>query len=511
MITFDRGSDADSALVELEQTVPVLITHRFGTEIEAAVVRTSSPPEAMLTVDGVATVDPDVEIELPDPDASSPDAPDPGQPDPESPKPESPQPELPEPENPDPQLPDPEVPRPEIPDPEVPEPEVPGPELPEPEHPEPEVPDVNGIPWGLDRMDQRSLPLSGSYSSPAQGNGVVAYIVDSGINPHDDFGARLGRGADFVRDGRGTSDCTGHGTHVAGTVGGATLGAAGAVSLVPVRIFGCDGTASLHHFVEALDWIAVNHPAGKPGVINVSGGGGGSDATQVAIERMLAIGLTFVSAAGNAGESACGSAHGIGVVGAVVVGATTASDARAEFSNFGPCVDLFAPGDDVRSASHVSPSATTVHDGTSMAAPHVAGAAAVLLSMDPSMTPAEVESALLEEATATVQDGGAGSPNLLLHVDPRRVAAPPRTIATPPSDQVAVEGRTTTNTVQQIGLALTGGDPRALLGFGLVLLLSGAIAVTSGRRFAGPAIRTVSHRSVVAQPPLLELRPKSRH
>jgi subtilisin family serine protease len=479
VITFEPGADADAALIEIARTLPVTITHRFGSVLEGAVVRTEAPPEAMVMVDGVATVDRDAVIELPDP---------------EQPDPDSPDPETPDPDQPDPDTPDPDQPDPETPDPEQPEPTLPEPVEPAPEQPDPVVSDV---PWGLDRIDQRALPLSGTYTSPTAGAGVIVYVVDSGVSPHDQFGGRLAPGLDLVGDGRGTTDCEGHGTHVAGTIAGSTVGVASGATVVPVRVFDCEGTTSGARLLEALDWIAATHPAGRPGVVNYSGSMS-STGGAVAVQGLISRGLTFVTAGGNDGQSACVDTGGTGMMGSIVVGATDATDARTSWSNYGACLDLFAPGENIRSASIQAADATVAKDGTSMAAPHVAGAAAVFLALNPTMQPAQLESLLVSSATPTVSNAGSGSPNLLLYIDPAAVAvavATPPPVVAPPAVPVEVAGTTTEPQIRAAVLAFTGGDPRALLVFGTLLLLVGAMAVVASRRdrwntpeLAGPSV-----------------------
>jgi subtilisin family serine protease len=465
VLTFEPGADADAALVEIARTLPVVITHRFGSVLEGAVVLTDSPPEAMLMVDGVATVDRDAEIELPDP-------------------------EQPAPEEPEPTVPDPEEPEPTLPDPEEPEPTLPDPEEPDPGRPNPGVGDV---PWGIDRIDQRELPLSGSFTSPSQAGGVVVYVVDSGVSPHEQFGDRLAPGLDLVRDGRGTTDCDGHGTHVAGTIAGKSVGVATGATIVPVRVFDCQGVSRSARLLEALDWIAANHPSGRPGVVNYSGSMSPASGA-VAVQGLINRGLTFVTAGGNEGHSACIGTGGTGMMGAIVVGATDATDARTPWSNYGECLDLFAPGEGIRSASNLTMDATVELDGTSMASPHVAGAAAVLLGLSPGLSPAQVETVLLESATAAVTNPGQGSPVRLLYLDPASVpiATPPPVAAAPAVPVEVASATAEPPQMREAVLALTGGDPRALLALGSILLLAGMVVLAAARRREDEALLLVS-------------------
>ncbi|MPZ73742.1 MAG: S8 family serine peptidase [Nitriliruptorales bacterium] len=269
-------------------------------------------------------------------------------------------------------------------------------------------------PWGLDRVDQRPLPLSESYVYTAEGSGVTAYVVDTGIRlAHTDFGGRGTGGFDVV--GGGTIDCNGHGTHVAGTIGGAVHGAAKAVRLVPVRVLDCDGAGSAAGVIAGLDWIVGNHPTGAAGVANLSLGGGASPALDDAVRRVIGSGIPVVVAAGNSNIDAC-TGSPARVAEAITVGATDSNDRRASYSNFGSCVDLFAPGSQIRSTWHTSNTATAILSGTSMAAPHVAGTAGLWLQTSPSLSPATVTDRLLGAATVgAVSNAGSRSPNRLLY------------------------------------------------------------------------------------------------
>jgi serine protease len=270
-----------------------------------------------------------------------------------------------------------------------------------------------GATWGLDRIDRRERPLDRRYTYDSTGAGVHAYILDTGIRAtHADFGGRVSAGYGVVRDGRGTADCNGHGTHVAGTVGGATWGVAKAARLHPVRVLGCNGSGSQSALIAGMDWVARRHL--KPAVANLSLAGGASAAVDDAVLRLVQAGVVVVAAAGNDNANACGYSPARAAP-ALTVAATTSLDARSVFSNFGACVDLFAPGSSITSTWSTGDTATQSVSGTSMAAPHVAGVAALYLATHPSATAAEVATALLENASAGRVADPAGSPNRLLH------------------------------------------------------------------------------------------------
>jgi subtilisin family serine protease len=275
-------------------------------------------------------------------------------------------------------------------------------------------------PAGLDRVDQRSQPLSGSYSFNRTGAGVTAYVVDTGIRrSHSDFGGRARTGFDAVTSGGAADDCDGHGTHVAGTVGGTRFGVAKEVALSAVRVLGCDGSGTGSALLAGLDFVVRDHRAGSPAVAVLSLGGETTSSTiDDAVRRVVADGVTVAVAAGNSAVDAC-TVSPARVPDVLTVGATSPStDVRAPFSNTGSCLDLFAPGVSILSAGHTSDTATLVSSGTSMAAPHVAGAAALVLQGAPSATPADVTRRLLDAATTGVVTDARSPANLLLFTDP---------------------------------------------------------------------------------------------
>jgi subtilisin family serine protease len=271
----------------------------------------------------------------------------------------------------------------------------------------------SGATQGLDRVDQRNLPLDGTYTFATAATNVHAYIIDTGIRiTHRDFGGRASVGTDTVGDGRNGIDCNGHGTHVSGTVGGATFGVAKGVSLVAVRVLDCGGSGTNSGVIAGIDWVTAN--AIKPAVANMSLGGGASAALDQAVQRSIAAGVTYAIAAGNSNANACNSSPSR-TPEAITVGATDVADNRASFSNFGSCLDIFGPGVNITSDWMDSDTATNTISGTSMATPHVAGAAALILAGSPTASPATVRNTMVGNgSTGKVANAGTNSPNVLL-------------------------------------------------------------------------------------------------
>ncbi|MEE1761105.1 MULTISPECIES: S8 family peptidase [unclassified Streptomyces] len=273
-------------------------------------------------------------------------------------------------------------------------------------------------PWGLDRSDQASLPLSGTYTYPdSAGSGVTAYVIDTGVRiSHAQFGGRAVNGYDAVDGDSVAQDGNGHGTHVASTIAGSTYGIAKQAKIVAVRVLNNAGSGTTAGVVAGIDWVTANHSG--PSVANMSLGGGASTAIDTAVRNSISSGVTYAVAAGNSSANAS-SYSPARVTEAITVGATTNTDARASYSNFGSVLDIFAPGSSITAGWYTSDTATNTISGTSMATPHVAGAAAVYLAGHTSATPAQVASALTAGAvTGKVTSPGTGSPNRLLQIVP---------------------------------------------------------------------------------------------
>jgi subtilisin family serine protease len=271
--------------------------------------------------------------------------------------------------------------------------------------------------WGLDRIDQRNRPLDNSFTYPNTASNVHIYILDTGIRmSHNDFGGRAIHGRNTVNNNNDASDCHGHGTHVAGTAGGTAYGVAKGATLVGVKVLNCSGSGTTTSIVGGVNWVTAN--AVRPAVANMSLGGPGTNTSiNNAVANSIASGITYSIAAGNSSSNACNFSPAQ-VSTAITVGATTNTDARASYSNFGNCVNIFAPGSAIAAPWHTSNTAINTISGTSMAAPHVAGVAALILSQNPNWSPNQVRNKMVADATpGVVSNPGSGSPNLLLYVD----------------------------------------------------------------------------------------------
>jgi subtilisin family serine protease len=322
--------------------------------------------------------------------------------------------------------------------------------------------------WGLDRIDQRDLPLNNSYTYPTVAQNVTAYVIDTGVRfSHQTFGGRARSGRDTVDNDNDATDCHGHGTHVAGTIGGSQYGVAKGVSIVGVRVLDCQGSGTNAGVVAGIDWAAGDHDPGELAVANMSLGGAANAAVDTAVTNAVADGITFAVAAGNGDalgnpQDACGFSPAR-VPTAITVGATQNTDARASFSNYGTCLDVFAPGVGITSSWLTNDTATNTISGTSMASPHVAGVAALILSANPTFSPQQVRDKLVNDASSNkVTDPRAGSPNKLLYVDnagnPPPPPPPPRddfSISLIPTSATITAGDTTST---MVNTAVTAGS-----------------------------------------------------
>jgi MYXO-CTERM domain-containing protein len=316
--------------------------------------------------------------------------------------------------------------------------------------------------YGLDRIDQPSLPLDGKFSYATAGAGTTVFVIDTGINTtHVELTGRLN--LDLARtaidDGNGIEDCNGHGTHVAGTVGGTVFGVAKQTTIVPIRVLDCEGSGETSGVIAGMDYVAANHPARS--VVNMSLGGAAGEAKDAAVRNLVAMGVTVVVAAGNETTDACNGSPAREPM-AITVASSTASDTRSSFSNYGTCVDLFAPGSNITSAWIDADNAINTISGTSMASPHVAGAAALYLAQNPNATPAQVTAALVGSTVQNKISDVQGSPNRLLQTtfttqpppgDGVMITKPANNAEVPPSFEVTVEA----SGAARVDLVLDGG------------------------------------------------------
>ncbi len=313
--------------------------------------------------------------------------------------------------------------------------------------------------WGLDRIDQKALPLDRSYGYPdTAGEGVTAYIIDTGVRiTHSNFGGRASYGYDAIDNDSTAQDGNGHGTHVAGTVAGSTYGVAKKAKIVGVRVLNNAGEGTTEQVIAGIDWVTRN--AAKPAVANMSLGGGVDPALDNAVRNSIASGVTYAVAAGNEGSNASNYSPAR-VAEAITVGSTTGTDARSSFSNYGSVLDIFAPGSTIGSAWNTSDTATNTISGTSMATPHVVGAAALYLAANPTATPVEVSTALTTTATSgAVRTPGTGSPNRLLYVG-TGVTQPPGARFENVADYTVADNATVESPITVSGV--TGNAPATL-------------------------------------------------
>jgi subtilisin family serine protease len=326
-------------------------------------------------------------------------------------------------------------------------------------------PQTNPPSWGLDRVDQRALPLDNSYSFALDGTGVDVYVIDTGIREtHVDFGGRASRDFDSIGDGQNGNDCNGHGTHVAGTAAGDLHGVAKNAIIHGVRVLDCNGSGTFSGVVAGVDFVtgeAQAHPLAPnpPFVANMSLGGGSNTSLDAAVNNSVAAGVFFAVAAGNESTDAC-TRSPAGAVDAFTTGSTTITDGRSSFSNFGTCVDIFAPGSSITSAWITSDTATATISGTSMASPHVAGAGALVREQLPAFTALQVGTELAARATCgVVGNPGSGSPNLLLYTldatDPNCGGEPP---PPPPPPSCAPKGDSCTLDAECCSLKCRGKE-----------------------------------------------------
>ncbi|MGC5331707.1 S8 family peptidase [Micromonospora sp. DT62] len=352
--------------------------------------------------------------------------------------------------------------------------------------------------WGLDRIDQRALPLDSSYTYPNTASNVHAYIIDTGIRfSHSDFGGRAVSGYDAV-DGGSADDCNGHGTHVAGTVGGSAYGVAKGVQLVGVRVLNCQGSGTNAGVIGGVDWVTAN--AVKPAVANMSLGGGANASLDTAVRNSINSGVSYGLAAGNdSGGNACNTSPARTAEG-ITVGSTTNTDARSSFSNIGTCLDIFAPGSSITSAWYTNDTATNTISGTSMATPHVVGVAALVASANPTWTPQQVRDYLVNNATSNVvTNPGTGSPNKLLYVvngdtppptNDFSVSVSPTSGSTAPGGSVTatVATATTNGSAQSVSLSASGLPSGATASFSPATVTSGgSSALTISTSASTPA------------------------
>lgn len=365
--------------------------------------------------------------------------------------------------------------------------------------------------WGLDRIDQRNLPLDNVYEFPTTASNTNVYILDTGVRlTHNDFGGRAFTGFDAITSGGSASDCHGHGTHVAGTAAGNSFGVAKGARIFAVRVLSCTGSGTTSQIVAGINWVTNNHIS--PAVANMSLGGAGTNTTMNnAVANSINAGVTYAIAAGNSNSDACNFSPAL-VPAAITVGATQIDDQRASFSNWGSCLDIFAPGVSITSAWVSSDSATNTISGTSMAAPHVAGAALLILSANPSFSPAQVRDQMVNDSTTGVVGNPTGSPNRLLFVVNDGGGDPPP--PPPPGGTIYQDSFETSTGWIRTGSATTGiferAAPQATSYNGIPLQLSSIpdgslVAVTGGSAGSSVGANDVDGGGTVITSPSISL------
>jgi subtilisin family serine protease/subtilisin-like proprotein convertase family protein len=317
--------------------------------------------------------------------------------------------------------------------------------------------------WGLDRIDQRDNRLDSTFNYPNAASNVHAYVIDSGVRvTHQEFGGRAVSGIDTVDNDNDASDCNGHGTHVAGTLGGKTTGVAKSVQIVAVRVLDCNANGTTATVIAGVDWVTAH--AIRPAVANLSISGDGDNAVDNAVANSIASGITYGVAAGNDNGSDACTRSPARLPQAITVGSSNQYDRRSSFSNVGSCVDIFAPGTSITSAWNTSDTQYIAQNGTSMATPHVVGAAALVLAASPGLSPAQVTDALLSDATSNALSGiPDGTPNKLVYVD-NTPPAPPSPTPTPSASATGAASPTPSATPSDFSIAATPGIAVVALG-----------------------------------------------
>jgi subtilisin family serine protease len=359
--------------------------------------------------------------------------------------------------------------------------------------------------WHLDRVDQRNLPWSSTYSYDQNGAGVHAYILDTGIrSTHVDFGGRANAVYDNVGDGQNGNDCNGHGTHVAGILGGSTYGVAKGSSLHAIRVMNCSGVGSIAGLLDGIDWLTAHHAS--PAVANISlAAGGFSPSLELGVTNSINSGVTYAVAAGNANADACNFTPSR-TTAAITVGASDETDLRALYSNWGTCVDIFAPGNQVISAGIANDTAARSLSGSSMAAPMVAGAAALYLQTHPTASPSAVASAIIGTATSGVLDTlNTPSPNKLLYSWVNGAPAPTPTVTpTPTPTPTSTPTNAKVTVKKRVRNVTTVETPTTAFPYSAVNLSTSNFALQTNQDYIDPNVQpsTSSNPIIVTEAPV---------